>query len=1003
MKNLTGLKFLILNALGFILCFNVSGQNINGEQSQMAKDFINANGPAPYTLWQWMNGCVTKKGITYDLEAFKKVGINSVQQFLVGGSVADVTDTSVTILQDKWNELMRYTLDECSRLEMDFGTHNCPGWSSSGAPGLDVQYSMQKLIWSKTAIDEKESKNKIISKPELDNKWNYYKDICVIFFPENSSVLKQEDIKVLIGGLDKDGKLKQPLPKGDWTVFRFGHTTTGKMNVTAPTSGQGLEVDKMSRKALDHFWKLYPAKLIDLAGKYAGNTFKRFEIDSYEAGNQNWTPNMALEFENRKGYELYSWLPVLAGYDIESKELSNRFKSDWQRTINELFADNYYEYLEELIHKTEGMEFLVEPYGTGHKNFDETAIRGIGDMLMCEFWTKPTEWGWETLLPVSSNAHLNGKKIIAAEAFTGQPQYAFQLDLEDLKSTGDLAFCKGVNLFVLHASAHQPWPEFKPGVTMGWWGTQFGPSQTWWNHGATEWIQYLKRCQLLLQNGLFVADLCYLQLYRQNHTRIPEGYKADVCNEKELLTRVAVKDNQLILPDGMSYQMLILPNRPSVSPELASKIESLVNEGAIVVGNGFAGSQGLTYYPESDEEVKAISERLFGFSEVIDEQKNVRLLGKGKLYCNYSPEEALVEEQISKDVEVFSNKESLSWIHRKDSDSHYYFLSNQSKEDKTYQIGFRVSDMQPEIWNPVTGQIHNALSWKNDSNRTIVDINLEGNGSCFVVFRNKVQNEHKAFTNLSIDGKSVKIHSYINQNKENTRMILNNQGEYKLETRDGEILSINQNSPPVKLDLNRDWNLTFQANRGAPESAHFDTLMSLTNSPIPGVKYFSGTVRYSKLFQFEKKQINKSKRILLDLGRVENIATVFINNKKVRTLWKTPYTIDISNFCKSGDNLIEIDITNLWPNRIIGDKNEPDDCIWGEIRDFPLIKPVPVIGRNLQEIPEWVINNTERPSKNRVTFCTFDFFTSNTPLLPSGLIGPVRISIDETIDVSGLN
>lgn len=1002
MRNLINLKTIFLMIIGVVLTFKASGQDINKTKSQVTIDFENANGPAPYTLWQWMNGCVTKKGITYDLEAFKKVGINSVQQFLVGGSEADITDSSVIILQDKWNDLMLYSLDECKRLEMDFGTHNSPGWSSSGAPGLDVQYSMQKIIWDKTLITEQESKHKIITKPETDTKWNYYKDICVIVFPVNLSVIKQEDIIVLMDGLDKEGKLNQPLPKGEWTVIRFGHTTTGKMNSTAPESGQGLEVDKMSRKALDHFWSLYPAKLIDLSGEYAGNTFKRFEIDSYEAGNQDWTPDMAMEFKRRRGYELLSWLPVIAGYNVESEEISNRFKADWQRTINQLFADNYYSYLEELTHQVEGMEFLCEPYGTGHKNFDETAIRGIGDMVMCEFWTKPTKWGWETPFSVSSNAHVNGKKIVAAEAFTGQPQYAFQLDLEDLKSTGDLAFCEGVNLFVLHASAHQPWPEVKPGMTMGWWGTQFGPSQTWWNHGAKEWIQYLKRCQLILQSGLFEADICYLQLHRQKRTQIPIGYKADACNEKELITRFAVNDNKLVLPDGMSYKILILPNRPRISPELARKIESLVNDGAIVVGNGFVGSQGLTDYPKSDKEVRATSERLFGFSEENKEQKNVRLVGKGKIYCNYSPEDALAEEHISKDLEVLNNKENLSWIHRSNDHTQYYFLSNQSTEDKTYELSFRVSDMKPEIWNPVTGKIYHSLTWKNDSSRTCVNLKLEANGSCFVVFRDKIQDDNTILSSLNIDGKSVDINSYIYQNKGNNTLILSNRGDYKLKIQNGEVFSTTQKKPTVKLDLSKDWDLTFQANRGAPESAHFDSLMSWTHNSNPGIKYFSGTANYSRRFHLNRNQIDVSKRIFLDLGQIENIATVTINNKKVTTLWKAPYTIDISEFCKADENLIEIEITNLWTNRIIGDKNEPEDCIWGEVRDFPYVNPVPVIGRNLQEIPDWVKYNTERPSKQRITFCTLDFFNSETSLLPSGLIGPVQISIDEMIDLSSL-
>ncbi|MES2238912.1 MAG: glycosyl hydrolase [Bacteroidota bacterium] len=981
----------------FILC-NLTTSTY--AQDRIENNFKNANGPAPYTLWQWMNGCVTKEGITYDLEAFKKVGIKNVQQFLVGGSEADVTDPSVVILGDKWNDLMRYSLDECNRLGMDFGTHNSPGWSSSGAPGLEVQYSMQKLVWTKTQITGEASKKTTIKRAEVDSKWNYYKDICLIAIPKDLALIDKDKVIIIIDGLDKDDKLKKQLPKGNWDLIRFGHTTAGKMNLTAPESGQGLEVDKMSRKALDHFWSLYPSKLIEIAGKDAGTTFKRLEIDSYEVGDQDWTPEMTSEFKKRSGYELLPWLPVIAGYTIESAAISNRFKSDWQRTINQLFADNYYSYLEELTHKVPGMEFLCEPYGTGHKNFDETAIRGIGDMVMCEFWTKPTKWGWETILPVSSNAHVNGKKIVAAEAFTGQPQYAWQTDLEDLKSTGDLAFCEGVNLFILHAAAHQPWPKFKPGMTMGWWGTQFGPSQTWWEHGAEQWIQYLSRCQLLLQKGLFEADICYLQLYSQKNTRIPKGYKADVCNEKELISRFSVDGNKLLLPDGMRYKILILPNKCRIELALARKIESLVNDGAIVVGNGFTGTQGLINYPQNDDEVKAISDRLFGLhSENKDTKKSIRNIGKGKVYYNYSPEETLAEEQISKDVEIVNNSEDIAWIHRSDLDSHYYFISNQSANNKSYQISFRVTDMQPEIWNAMSGEINDALIWETKNNRTIVNLKLDTNGSCFVVFKSKVKTNNIIYKSLTLKDKAVDINSYLFQNKNQLKLILNEQGNYKITTQDGNVISKNHKNQSEKIALNKNWDISFEENRGAPANAHLDSLISLSKHNNLAIKYFSGTAHYSKSIQLNQKQLKKSNQIFLDLGQVENIAAVTINNQKVATLWKAPYAVDITEFCKPGNNLIEIDVTNLWPNRMIGDKFEPDDLDWGKVRDFPYVNPVPVIGRNLQLIPDWVKNGTERPSKNRVTFSTMDFFDKETPLLPSGLIGPVQMNINETLDL----
>lgn len=954
------INYLLVLAL-FLFIINTSiFVNASNPKDSTVKNFSAANGSTPYILWQWMNGCVTKEGITYDLEAFKRVGIKNVQQFLVGGSEADINDPEITVLGDKWMELMRFSLDECKRLGMDFGTHNCPGWSSSGAPGLKVEESMQKLIWAKTSLSGNTSTTTTIARAKIDTIWNYYKDICIIAIPKNEEVLTKEKVIVITDGLDQSDHLKKALPQGEWDVLRFGHTTNGKINLTAPVSGQGLEVDKLSRKALNSFWSLYPEKLLTMAGEHAGKTFKRFEIDSYEAGNQDWTPDMANEFMNRRGYALYPWLVVKAGYTLESKEVTERFKYDWQRTINELFADNYYGYLNELIHKIPGLEFLVEPYGTGTKNFDDLAIRNIGDMVMCEFWTKPATWGWESILPVSSNAHVNGKKIVAAEAFTGQPQYAFQTDLTSLKISGDHAFCEGVNLFVLHASAHQPWPQVKPGMTMGWWGTQFGPSQTWWDHGAAQWIQYVTRCQTILQKGLFVGDLCYLQLVSKKVTNIPQGYRADICNEKELLTRFSVKENKLVLPDGMSYRILVLPDSCRMEPELARKIEKLVNDGAIVVGSGFTGSPGLNNFAATNNEIRSISERLFGTFGAKDAiAKNVRNVGKGKVYCSYSAQEALEMENISKDIEFLNNEKDIAWIHRNDGNEHYYFIVNRLDTRRPVQLSFRVNGMQPEIWDPITGKTSDALAWENNNDRTTVSLNMEANGSCFVVFRNKSKNTSGVIRTITKENKSE----------------------------------------PEKILLNNDWDVRFQENRGAPSTAHFEKLISWPLHADSAIKFFSGTAHYKKTFRLTPKQLKSDKRILIDLGKVKNVATVTVNQKEVSVLWTPPFSADITDYCNSGENVLEIAVTNLWPNRIIGDKTLPDDCVWGPNRSFSHVKPVPVIGRNLQIVPDWVINKTERPSKNRITFCTVDFFNKDTPLLPSGLIGPVQISVVDKCDI----
>jgi hypothetical protein len=954
--------------------------------------FENAKDHPPYTLWQWMNGCVTKEGITYDLEAFKKAGINDVQQFLVGGSEADITDPEITVLGDKWMDLMRFALDECRRLDMTFGTHNCPGWSASGAPGVLPEDSMQKLVWTKTVVRTEDSLTKLIPPFEVDSKWNFYRDICLIAVPSGKETVAKEAVVILTDYLTSQHKLKQQLPTGEWLLYRFGHTTIGKINGTAPVSGQGLEVDKMSKEALEKFWALYPAKLLEMAGDHVGKTFKRFEIDSFEAGEQTWTKKMAEEFKRRSGYDLLPWLPSLTGLTIESAEHTARFKQDWQQTITSLFAENYYGHLATLINRA-GMEFLVEPYGTGHVNFDINAIRGIGDILMCEFWYGPTTWGWDSILPVASNAHVNGKKIVAAEAFTGQPQHAWKVDLFDLKQPGDRAFCSGVNLFVLHASAHQPWPQVKPGMTMGWWGTQFGPSQTWWTHGAPEWIEYVSRCQTILQKGLFVADICYLHFSKQKDPAIPAGYKADICSPKEFLQRFDVKENKWVLPDGMDYKILVLPPNASIDFELLKKVQQLVYKGGIVIGNGFKASVGLKGLG-ADNEVKQLSASLFGTPSASGTSERViRKVGKGKVYSGYDVDEILQEEKIQKDVTIPESEQKLMWIHRKEKDEHFYFISNQSSDGKEFRLSFRVVGLLPEILDPETGSQFNAPIWEQGDGVTTVQLSFEAFGSVFVVFRKATSAKH-GLTSLQLNGKAVNPfdYSFIRGNKFFLR--LKEPGDYALVSGTNKSQKKTAINKPVIKKLDADWDVSFEKGRGAPLNAHFNRLISYAEHGNKGIKYFSGNATYRKDFTIAPSELINRKAIFLDLGVVKNVATIIINGKRAGTFWKPPFAMEISPYCRAGKNVLEVEVTNLWPNRLIGDEAEPDDLVWGEERKFGFVTSSPKV-RNLQVVPDWVKQKKERSSKNRITFSTVDFFDKDAPLLPSGLLGPAALTLED--------
>jgi alpha-L-rhamnosidase len=901
----------------------------------------------PLIIWQWMNGVVSREGITADLEAFHRAGLGGVQNFQIGGprqALAD--DPSVQIGNEKWRGLMRFAMDECARLGLSFGTHNCPGWSSSASPEVKPEDSMQKLVWTETKVSGPAAVALKIKQPEVDPKWDCYRDIAVLALPDLPEA-PAESVIDLTAKMNADGALHWDAPEGPWVILRFGHTTTGKTNESqSPTAGVGLECDKFSRAAVEKYWAGYPATLLGLAGKNAGASFTRIEIDSYEAGPQDWTPAMFEEFKKYRGYDLRPWLPALAGKTLGGKNLTERFKRDWKQTTADIFADNYYLFMGELARRTPGMNLLVQPYGTSAGAMLNTPSAAGGDnLLSAEFWTEPAKWTGNNVGRVTSAAHTWGRPLVVAEAFTCWPLSAWRDDPYALKPVGDLMFAAGVNLFMLHAGAQNPWPGAKPGMTMGMWGTQFTPGQTWWEHGGPEWLAYLARCQSLLQRGIFVGDVCFLV---EDGTKElpPEGYAGDACGEREFLTRMSVKDGRLVMPDGVSYGVLVLPNTWKMTLPVARKLRQLVQEGAVVVGRIPTGTPGLENYPASEAELKKIAGEVWGDSDgkTVKEHR----FGRGRVIWGSSPADVLMELGVQPDLR-FDAAEGLRWIHRRDGEADVYFISNQKDRPAAASASFRVTGRRPELWHADTGLMEPAPHWQRNDARTDVRLDLDPYGSVFVVFRHVADES-------------------------------------------GPGLEKAATPQPDALAVDGPWILRFPSGWGAPEKVTLDRLASWTENEDAGVKHFSGTAAYETDVDVPAAFIAAGRSVTLDLGEVKNIAEVLVNGARCGgALWKPPFRADLGHALKPGKNHLEIRVTNLWVNRMVGDEFEPDDCDWGEPFHYSYAPGNPVIGRQLARVPQWLIEGKPRPSSGRRTFVSFKFFTKDSPLLPSGLLGPVKL------------
>ncbi len=552
-----------------------------------------------------------------------------------------------------------------------------------------------------------------------------------------TAVVASERVQNLTAQLDKDGKLTWDVPAGKWTILRVGHTSTGKDNHPAPLPGRGLECDKLSKEAAEAMFNGLMGNLISDSRPRVPKTLISTHIDSWEVGSQNWTPRFREEFQRLRGYDPLPYLPVFTGRVLDSLEVSERFLWDVRQTVSDLLVDNYAGHFRELAHKY-GMRLSIEAYDG--VPCDDLTYAGRADEPMGEFWSWGRFGAAYSSTEMASAAHVYGRPIVGAEAFTATDQEKWQGHPANVKDIGDWAFCEGINRFVFHRYALQPWPDRRPGMSMGPWGLHYERSQTWWEQSRA-WHEYLARCQFLLQQGLFVADICYLAPERSPQRWAPPvnakatgytrpGYNFDGCPPEVVLTRMKVSDGQLVLPDGMSYRLLVLPAVETMTPKLLRKIRELVEAGATVLGPRPVKSPSLANYPQCDAEVQQLAAELWGDCD----GKNVtkRKHGKGYIACGVTPDEVLNWMGQQPD---FTAKSRLRYIHRVIGDADVYFVANPFPRALDEVCKFHISGKRPELWWPDTGRMEPAALYEAEDCCTRVRLSFDPSGSVFVVFR----------------------------------------------------------------------------------------------------------------------------------------------------------------------------------------------------------------------------------------------------------------------------
>lgn len=758
----------------------------------------------------------------------------------------------------------------------------------------------------------------------------------------NDLCIAKDKIINLISMLDAHGKLHWKVPAGNWTILRIGHTSTGHTNATGG-KGAGLECDKFNTAAIKlQFDNWFGETIKQIGPDLAKRVLKVFHVDSWECGSQNWSASFAQEFQSRRGYSLMPYLPVMAGMPVQSAAQSEKVLADVRQTIAELVNNKFYGTMAQLAHQN-GCTFTAESVAPTMTS-DGLLHYSKSDIAMGEFWLRsPTHDKPNDMLDAISGGHIYGKNIIQAESFT-ELRTMWDEHPGMLKSLGDRNLALGVNRLVFHVNTHNPWLDRKPGMTLDGIGLFMQRDQTWYQP-ARAWVEYLERCQALLQQGKPVVDIAVFtgeetprrallpdrlintlpglftaaRLAREKERLankglplkvIPigvtsganslgaedlvnplQGYQYDSFNLDALMRLAKVNNGRIELPGGASYKVLVIPGNTPMLPngtygsaKVVNRLNELIAQGATII-----------CHPEAGPKLKQS--------------------GKGKLVYGPYQQHDLNDLSLTKDLMVSDANgqaaQDVAWAHRSSADFDLYFISNQDSAARNLEFSLRTAGRVPEIADALTGEVRELSSWKAENGRTTLPLRLDGSGSTFIIFRKS--------TNQTANRKPKP-----------------------------QVFKVAQTLQPA-------WTVTFDAQMNGPQKPlQWTSLQDWSQSQDSTIRYYSGTVTYNQTFNWKS---NSTADVWLSVGKVYNMAEVFVNGVNCGVAWTAPYRVNIGKALKPGVNQIKIAVTNTWANRLMGDHR--------------------------------------LPKEKQITWTNAPYRLEGKPLLPAGLIGPVVI---ETIE-----
>jgi hypothetical protein len=716
----------------------------------------------------------------------------------------------------------------------------------------------------------------------------------------------------LTSRMKPDGTLDWNPPKGHWRVLRLGYSLLGTTNHPATREATGLEVDKFDAPAVRNYLETYLGMYQDAAGAdlIGEHGIRALLNDSIEVGAANWTPRMIEQFRRLRAYDPTPWLPVLTGVIIGSRSASDAFLYDYRRTLADLIASEHYGTVATVAHE-HGLKVYGEALEDNRPLLgDDMAMRSHTDFPMSAMWTYPRRSGPKPtyladIKGAASVAHIYGQNLVAAESMTSMlAPWAYAPS--DLRRVIDLEFVTGVNRPVIHTSVHQPVDDKVPGLALFIFGQYFNRHETW-AEMARPWVDYLSRNSYLLQQGRNFADVAYFYgeeapltgLYGNKPVAdAPTRYAYDFVNVDALMTRLTIERGELAAASGARYKLLYLGGSSQrMTLPVLQRIASFAEAGATIVGDA----------PQSSPSLKDDKATFDSLVRRLWSGQPVTRIGQGRVIAGRDVEAALFSLGAAPDFSYAKQQpdSDVLFIHRRLSDGDLYFVNNRKERPERFEARFRVAGKAPEIWRADTGAAK-PMSYRIDDSQTVVTLDMDPEESFFVVFRKPAT------------ATAVTVHT-----------------------------------PQLSMltTLDGPWNVAFQPNRGAPASISIASLGSLSEQPDPGVRYFSGIATYTKSFVLPK-GVRPKKPLLLDLGKVGDLAELRVNGTLVGTVWHAPYRLDIGAALKPGRNELDVRVADLWVNRLIGDA---------------------------------------QPGARKLTYTAGPTYRADAPLRPSGLMGPVTL------------